>query len=239
MKKKVIATLLALTMALTLTACGGQSVETATDGNSGAVEAEDIKTGEQGTEAADAQTEAAQQSQSDSQTKTMTAVEKAQAERAAATIKDVEIPAEVIPEGEAFTFVKNMKVGWNLGNTLEAHNNGQISGDELKTEEVWGNPVTTQKMIDEVKKAGFETIRIPITWRGHVTIAEDGSITVSEVWLNRVKEVVDYAYNMPWEYKALNGREKGILREAMKGILPDSIIERKKSPYPKHIILYI
>lgn len=52
--------------------------------------------------------------------------------------------------------------------------------------------------------------------------------------------VVEYAYNMPWEYKALNGREKGILREAMKGILPDEIIERKKSPYPKtHNPLYL
>jgi len=52
--------------------------------------------------------------------------------------------------------------------------------------------------------------------------------------------VVDYAYNMPWEYKALNGREKGIIREAMKGILPDEIIERKKSPYPKtHNPLYL
>lgn len=45
--------------------------------------------------------------------------------------------------------------------------------------------------------------------------------------------LVEYAYNMPWEMKSLNGREKGILREAMKGILPNSIVFRKKSPYPK------
>jgi len=45
--------------------------------------------------------------------------------------------------------------------------------------------------------------------------------------------LVEYAYNMPWSIKALNGREKGIVREAMKGILPDEIIWRKKSPYPK------
>lgn len=45
--------------------------------------------------------------------------------------------------------------------------------------------------------------------------------------------LVEYAYNMPWEIKALNGREKGILREAMRGILPNSIVFRKKSPYPK------
>jgi len=45
--------------------------------------------------------------------------------------------------------------------------------------------------------------------------------------------MVEYAYNMPWIIKSLNGREKGIVREAMKGILPDEIIWRKKSPYPK------
>lgn len=52
--------------------------------------------------------------------------------------------------------------------------------------------------------------------------------------------IVEYAFNMPWEIKALNGREKGVLREAMKGILPYEIIYRKKSPYPKtHNPLYM
>ena len=45
--------------------------------------------------------------------------------------------------------------------------------------------------------------------------------------------LAEYMYNVPWEIKALNGREKGLLRYIMKGILPDEIIERKKSPYPK------
>ncbi|GHU83294.1 asparagine synthase [Clostridia bacterium] len=45
--------------------------------------------------------------------------------------------------------------------------------------------------------------------------------------------LVEYAYNMPWSLKALDGREKGILRTAMDGILPDEIVWRKKSPYPK------
>ncbi len=51
--------------------------------------------------------------------------------------------------------------------------------------------------------------------------------------------IVEYAYNLPWHIKALNGREKGIVREAFRGYLPDSIIDRKKSPYPKtHNPLY-
>ncbi|MBQ5565121.1 MAG: asparagine synthase C-terminal domain-containing protein, partial [Clostridia bacterium] len=51
--------------------------------------------------------------------------------------------------------------------------------------------------------------------------------------------IVDYAFNLPWSIKAYGGREKGIVREAFRGLLPDSIIERKKSPYPKtHDPLY-
>lgn len=45
--------------------------------------------------------------------------------------------------------------------------------------------------------------------------------------------VVEYAYNVPWEMKAYNGREKGLVRHAMTGMLPDDVLWRKKSPYPK------
>lgn len=52
--------------------------------------------------------------------------------------------------------------------------------------------------------------------------------------------IMEYAYNIPWEFKAYRGREKGLLRKAFKGILPDEITERKKSPYPKsHNPIYI
>ena len=45
--------------------------------------------------------------------------------------------------------------------------------------------------------------------------------------------LVQYVWNIPWEMKALNGREKGLLRYIMKDYLPDEIVYRKKSPYPK------
>ncbi|MDD4715968.1 MAG: asparagine synthase (glutamine-hydrolyzing) [Oscillospiraceae bacterium] len=45
--------------------------------------------------------------------------------------------------------------------------------------------------------------------------------------------IVEYAYNMPWEFKALYGREKGIVRAAVSDLLPEKIVWRKKSPYPK------
>lgn len=45
--------------------------------------------------------------------------------------------------------------------------------------------------------------------------------------------IIEYAYNIPWEIKAYKGREKGLLRKAFEELLPDEIIKRKKSPYPK------
>ena len=45
--------------------------------------------------------------------------------------------------------------------------------------------------------------------------------------------IVEYMYAVPWEFKDYRGREKGLLRYAMRGILPETIVQRKKSPYPK------
>lgn len=203
MKRRMIALIMAAVLVWGLAACGSNPATAGQESaaaeaasseesgeNTGAGEADQAEAGAQ--DSADAE---GADAEADTKEETKSAIEQAQAERDAATIKDVEITPKDIPDNEALKFVADMKAGWNLGNSLEAHNNGAATKDELSTEEVWGNPVTTQAMVDEIKKAGFETIRIPITWRGHVTIAEDGSITVSDVWLARVKEVVDYAYN--------------------------------------------
>ena len=45
--------------------------------------------------------------------------------------------------------------------------------------------------------------------------------------------IVEYMWNIPWELKALNGREKGFLRYIVRDFLPEEIVDRKKSPYPK------
>lgn len=81
----------------------------------------------------------------------------------------------------AAELIAEMGAGWNLGNTLDAEGG----------ETAWGNPITTQEMIDEVYKAGFNTIRIPTTWDGHMGEAPD--YTVDSEWLDRVEEVVGYA----------------------------------------------
>jgi len=46
-------------------------------------------------------------------------------------------------------------------------------------------------------------------------------------------KIVEYVWNIPWEMKFFDKREKGILRKALSGMLPDDILWRKKSPYPK------
>ena len=83
--------------------------------------------------------------------------------------------------------VEDIKVGWNLGNSLECYNTNKTG---LATETGWGNPKTTEALIKSVKDAGFNAIRVPVTWGEHM----DGDIIQTE-WLDRVKEVVDYIYD--------------------------------------------
>lgn len=108
------------------------------------------------------------------------------------TIPQMEIVSDNIPDTEAMEFVKNMKAGWCLGNTLDAFNGNGNAG--LASEQCWGNPATTKEMVTELKDAGFETIRIPVTWHNHLEKEEgSGTFTISSEWLDRVQEVVDYA----------------------------------------------
>lgn len=97
-------------------------------------------------------------------------------------------------------FVKDMGMGWNLGNTFDAIECNWVS-DELDYEGAWlpGNTRTTKEMIQLVKEQGFRTIRIPVSWHNHVDITTDENgkkvYMIREAWMNRVKEVVDYCYD--------------------------------------------
>jgi len=83
--------------------------------------------------------------------------------------------------------VKNMGVGWNLGNTLDANNNNGGRQD-LSSETCWGQPYTKPELMKMMKEAGFGAIRIPVTWFPHM----DSSNKVDAAWMKRVHEVVDY-----------------------------------------------
>lgn len=78
---------------------------------------------------------------------------------------------------------------------------------------------------------------LTITWFMQTLLDRSDRMSMANGFEIRVPfcdyRLAEYMYNVPWEMKALNGREKGLLRHVMKGILPDEIIKRKKSPYPK------
>ncbi|MEH6406989.1 MAG: cellulase family glycosylhydrolase [Leeuwenhoekiella sp.] len=76
-----------------------------------------------------------------------------------------------------------LKVGWNLGNSLDA-----IGG-----ETAWGNPVVSKTLIDAVKAAGFNAVRIPVAWS---QFSDESTFTIKEEWMNRVEEVVNYVLDI-------------------------------------------
>ena len=83
--------------------------------------------------------------------------------------------------------VKNMGVGWNLGNTLDSWSNNTYTSWQDQ-EKCWGQPITTPELITMMKNAGFNAIRVPVTWFKWM----DTNGTVADQWMNRVHEVVDY-----------------------------------------------
>lgn len=83
-------------------------------------------------------------------------------------------------------FAQTLGIGWNLGNNLDAWNEQGIA-DETD----WGNQPATQATFDAVKKAGYKSVRIPVTWIGHIGDAPEYKI--SKERMDRVAEVVGYA----------------------------------------------
>jgi len=82
---------------------------------------------------------------------------------------------------------QNIGVGWNLGNTLEAYSADSLT-QGLESENYWGEPTTTKELMTMMKEAGFNAIRIPVTWGKHMD--ENGNVDAE--WMARVHEVVDY-----------------------------------------------
>ena len=85
-----------------------------------------------------------------------------------------------------FELTKNMRTGWNLGNTFDATGTSGI-GSEMS----WGQPHTEKEMIDGLAKSGIKTIRIPVSWHNHISNKE--TYTINTDWMKRVKTVVDWA----------------------------------------------
>ncbi len=102
-------------------------------------------------------------------------------------------------------YADDMGLGINLGNTMESYDAANCTSlsytwppvvknnTPRDYETCWGAVETTQKIIDGMKNAGFNTIRIPVFW-GNM-MANDGTYTISDAYINRVKEIVDYCRN--------------------------------------------
>lgn len=102
----------------------------------------------------------------------------------------------VMREGlTALEATRLMGNGINLGNTLEACDNnvGIKTNTPLSYETYWGQPKTTQAIIDGMKAAGFDTIRIPVAWMTNATHLYEGDYTIDADYMDRVEEVVRYA----------------------------------------------
>ena len=102
----------------------------------------------------------------------------------------------VMREGlTALEATRLMGNGINLGNTMEACDNnvGIKTNTPLSYETHWGQPKTTQAMIDGMKAAGFDTIRIPVAWMTNATHLYEGDYTIDADYMDRVEEVVCYA----------------------------------------------
>jgi len=108
----------------------------------------------------------------------------------------------------AVELAAKIKLGWNIGNTLEA------TGGET----AWGNPKVTKALIDAVKANGFNAIRIPCSWNQNLENASTAKIKTD--WLNRVKEVVQYCVDNDM-YVVVNIHWDG-------GWLENNITEAKK-----------
>ncbi len=86
-----------------------------------------------------------------------------------------------------------IRVGVNLASALEVYKQdwmGEVEND-LDLETLWSQPRTTEKYFTTVKKAGFNAVRIPVSWQDHM----DKNGNINKAWMDRVQEVVDYAYD--------------------------------------------
>ncbi|HOU90421.1 MAG TPA: glycoside hydrolase family 5 protein [Polyangiaceae bacterium] len=96
-------------------------------------------------------------------------------------------PAAARPGPRPFTrssaeLVASLHLGWNLGNSLD------VPGGET----AWGNPKVTPELLRAVAEAGFDLVRIPVTWAPHTGPGPD--FVIEPAWLERVDEVVGYAH---------------------------------------------
>lgn len=123
----------------------------------------------------------------------------------------VQMPFTVMTGNE---LTKDMGAGWNLGNTMDGHT-GFTPG-----ETVWQPVKTTKKLIKSVHDMGFHTVRIPVTWG--TMIDDDNNYEISEAWISRVQDIVDYCISLDM-YAIINIHHDGAEQSGWLHIATDDI----------------
>jgi len=113
----------------------------------------------------------------------------------------------------ASDLVAEIKLGWNLGNTLDA------DPDETS----WGNPKTKKSNIEAIKAAGFNAVRIPVSWSHHV----DKDYNINASFMNRVKEIVGYATDNDMYILLNTHHDEGIFKFQNKDIAKSKAVFKK------------
>ena len=98
----------------------------------------------------------------------------------------------VMEKQEKLSVMKELSNGINLGNSLDVHDSSASFSEPKEWETYWGNPPITEELLKAVRDRGFLTIRIPVTWGVH----QDETGRIDPAWMNRVREVVDWALEL-------------------------------------------
>ena len=199
MKRKVLKSLIALASTVSMLAGCAQSAVTSGENASGGTSA--TSQSQNVSSYADIKTESSVTS-----TASTTAVEHTSksTESSTDTTKASENkPSQIAGKMRNITsqqLVEDMTFGWNLGNTLDVCQadrdgdgkiNEHVEAGEKVDETLWGNPKATKDLFTSLKKNGVNAVRIPVTWRDHM----DSNGNIDREWMDRVQQVVDYAYS--------------------------------------------
>lgn len=189
MRKRWLTYFLVAACALTLAGCGSTG-----SGNEGSVEESSV--------AVESSMEATREEKDVDKVETSSAEDASEEKAESGEQKGTEsedpkatpTPAEGPEEAaltEAAAFVSQMKIGWNLGNTFEAYDCTWLS-DKMQYETAWQGAKTSREILTAVRDAGFDSIRIPVSWHNHM----DANYQIDEDWMSRVNEIVDICMDL-------------------------------------------
>ena len=137
-------------------------------------------------------------------------------------------------ESDALVLAKKMYLGWNLGNALECSGT-TITGSVASGETEWGNAAVTKAMIDAVKAAGINAVRIPCAWNRY--LESSTNYKIKDFWLARVKQVVDYCVNNGM-YAILNIHWDGGWLENNPTLAKQAEVNKKQKAIWEQIAIY-